>query len=269
MHQHRELFERIRTRTSMYLPEETYVAVAALVLGVRALCVISAGFAEIGSEGVERQDQLLALVRSYGARLIGPNCLGIAVAEPRLNATFAGRAAPSGNIGFSSQSGALGLALLEAAVTRGLGLSGFVSIGNKADVSTNDLLEWWEDDPRTDVVLLYLESFGNPRRFANLARRVPDEQRREQLREQAERLNPDSWVTDEEVTAGLDAYESVLASLREVAGRRRRRRRGRGASSAANPAVPGSAEAQPGHDDGEGDMDDEGNGAESDPPGGD
>jgi hypothetical protein len=105
--------------------------------------------------------------------------------------------------------------------------------------------------------------------LANLARRVPDEQRREQLREQAERLNPDSWVTDEEVTAGLDAYESVLASLREVAGRRRRRRRGRGASSAANPAAPGSAEAQPGQDDGEGDMDDEGNGAESDPPGGD
>jgi len=139
---------------------------------VRALVVISAGFAEIGSEGIERQDQLLALVRSYGARLIGPNCLGIAVAEPRLNATFAGRAAPPGNIGFSSQSGALGLALLEAAVTRGLGLSGFVSIGNKADVSTNDLLEWWEDDEGTEAILLYVESFGNPRRFGRIARRV-------------------------------------------------------------------------------------------------
>ncbi len=143
-----------------------------LARGTKALVVISAGFAETGAEGIERQEQLLALVRSHGARLIGPNCLGISVAGPRLNATFAGRAAPSGNIGFSSQSGALGLALLEAAVTRGLGLSAFVSIGNKADVSTNDLLEWWEDDDGTEAILLYVESFGNPRRFGRLARRV-------------------------------------------------------------------------------------------------
>ena len=144
----------------------------ALRSGVRAVVVISAGFAEVGSEGAERQEQLLALVRAHGARLIGPNCLGIAVAAPRLNATFAARSAPAGNIGFSSQSGALGLALLEAADARGLGLSAFVSIGNKADVSSNDLLEWWEDDETTDVVLLYVESFGNPRRFGRLARRV-------------------------------------------------------------------------------------------------
>ena len=144
----------------------------ALRNGVRALVVISAGFAEVGSEGAERQEQLLALVRAHGARLIGPNCLGIAVAGPRLNATFAARSAPSGNIGFSSQSGALGLALLEAADARGLGLSAFVSIGNKADVSSNDLLEWWEEDESTEVVLLYVESFGNPRRFGRLARRV-------------------------------------------------------------------------------------------------
>jgi acetate---CoA ligase (ADP-forming) len=144
----------------------------ALRAGTRALVVISAGFAEIGSEGVERQEQLLALVRSHGARLIGPNCLGIAVAGPSLNATFAARSAPAGNIGFSSQSGALGVALLEAAESRGLGLSAFVSIGNKADVSTNDLLEWWEDDESTALVLMYVESFGNPRRFGRLARRV-------------------------------------------------------------------------------------------------
>jgi acetyl coenzyme A synthetase (ADP forming)-like protein len=144
----------------------------ALRKGTRALVVISAGFAEVGTEGAERQERLLALVRAHGARLIGPNCLGISVAGPSLNATFASRAAPPGNIGFSSQSGALGLALLEAAVTRGLGLSGFVSIGNKADVSTNDLLEWWEDDSATEAVLLYVESFGNPRRFGRLARRV-------------------------------------------------------------------------------------------------
>jgi acetate---CoA ligase (ADP-forming) len=128
----------------------------ALRHGVRALVVISAGFAEVGSEGAERQERLLALVRAHGA----------------LNATFAARSAPSGNIGFSSQSGALGLALLEAADARGLGLSAFVSIGNKADVSSNDLLEWWEDDEATEVVLLYVESFGNPRRFGRLARRV-------------------------------------------------------------------------------------------------
>jgi acetate---CoA ligase (ADP-forming) len=140
--------------------------------GVRAVCVISAGFAEVGSEGEERQRSLLASIRAHGARLLGPNCLGISSAAVRLNATFASRAAPPGNIGFSSQSGALGLALLEATESRGLGLSAFVSIGNKADVSSNDLLEWWEDDPGTEVVLLYLESFGNPRRFGTLARRV-------------------------------------------------------------------------------------------------
>jgi acetate---CoA ligase (ADP-forming) len=144
----------------------------ALRAGTRALVVISAGFAETGSEGAERQEELLALVRSHGARLIGPNCLGIAAAGPSLNATFAARGAPAGNIGFSSQSGALGVALLEAAESRGLGLSAFVSIGNKADVSTNDLLEWWEDDEATALVLMYVESFGNPRRFGRLARRV-------------------------------------------------------------------------------------------------
>ncbi len=145
---------------------------SALEAGVRAICVISAGFAEVGSTGEERQRSLLSLIRSHGARLLGPNCLGISSAAVRLNATFAARSAPSGNIGFSSQSGALGLALLEATESRGLGLSAFVSIGNKADVSSNDLLEWWEDDPATEVVLLYLESFGNPRRFGTLARRV-------------------------------------------------------------------------------------------------
>jgi acetate---CoA ligase (ADP-forming) len=144
----------------------------ALAAGVRAICVISAGFAETGSEGRERQDRLLALVRAHGGRLIGPNCLGIAVAAQRLNATFGPRALPPGSIGFSSQSGALGLALLEKAAERNLGLSAFISIGNKADVSSNDLLEYWEDDPETELVLLYLESFGNPRRFARIARRL-------------------------------------------------------------------------------------------------
>jgi acetyl coenzyme A synthetase (ADP forming)-like protein len=167
------------------LPESVDLAVfclpAALVLetaedaldrGVRALCVITAGFAEVGAEGAAREARLLELVRSHGARLIGPNCLGIAVAGQRLNATFAPRPFPAGRIAFSSQSGALGLALLERSDARGLGFSAFVSVGNKADVSSNDLLEHWEDDPGTDVVLLYVESFGNPRKFGRLARRV-------------------------------------------------------------------------------------------------
>src|SRR6266540_763384 len=147
----------------------------ALRSGTRALCVISAGFAETGAEGARRQDELLAAVRAHGARLIGPNCLGIAASGVRLNATFAPRSFPPGNVGFSSQSGALGLAVLEAADARGVGLSSFVSIGNKADVSSNDLHEWWEDDPATELLLLYLESFGNPRKFGRLARRVARE----------------------------------------------------------------------------------------------
>src|SRR5437763_3154492 len=147
-------------------------AESALATGTKALCVISAGFAETGPEGIERQERLLGLVRAHGGRVIGPNCLGIAVASSRLNATFAPRPLPPGNVGFSSQSGALGLALLEQAIPRGIGLSAFVSIGNKADVSSNDLLEYWEEDPETALILLYLESFGNPRRFARLARRV-------------------------------------------------------------------------------------------------
>jgi acetyl coenzyme A synthetase (ADP forming)-like protein len=156
------------------LPGETVLgAVAeALLAGVRALCVISAGFAETGPAGRERQERLVELVRASGARLLGPNCLGIAVSASRLNATFGPRSLPPGSVGFSSQSGALGLAVLERAAEQGLGLSAFVSVGNKADVSSNDLLEYWEDDANTDVVLLYLESFGNPRKFGRLARRV-------------------------------------------------------------------------------------------------
>jgi acetate---CoA ligase (ADP-forming) len=156
------------------VPGDRVLAAAhdALGAGVRALCVISAGFAEVGAEGADRQEQLLELVRAHGARLVGPNCLGIAVPSLGLNATFAPRPLPRGSIGFSSQSGALGLALLEKAVERNLGFSTFVSIGNKADVSSNDLLEWWEDDDATTTVLLYLESFGNPRKFAHVAARV-------------------------------------------------------------------------------------------------
>jgi acetate---CoA ligase (ADP-forming) len=147
-------------------------AESALASGVKALCVISSGFAEVGAEGRERQERLLDLVRAHGGRLVGPNCLGIAVPRLGLNATFGPRPLPPGSIAFSSQSGALGLALLEKASERRLGFSSFVSIGNKADVSSNDLLEWWEDDDETELVILYLESFGNPQKFARLAQRV-------------------------------------------------------------------------------------------------
>jgi acetate---CoA ligase (ADP-forming) len=156
------------------LPGEHVLGAAeeALASGVKALCVISSGFAEVGAEGRERQERLLELVRAHGGRLVGPNCLGIAVPRLGLNATFGPRPLPPGRIAFSSQSGALGLALLEKAAERSLGFSSFVSIGNKADVSSNDLLEWWEDDDATELVLLYLESFGNPQKFARLAGRV-------------------------------------------------------------------------------------------------
>ena len=142
--------------------------------GVRALLVISAGFAEVGPDGAKRQAELVAVCRECGMRLIGPNCLGVVNTAPevRLNATFSGQPPPTGPIGFLSQSGGLGIAIIEAASRMGLGLSSFVSNGNKADVSGNDLLEYWEHDPGTGVVLLYLESFGNPRRFARIARRV-------------------------------------------------------------------------------------------------
>lgn len=142
--------------------------------GVRALVVISAGFAEAGEEGRQRQEELVRVCRASGMRLIGPNCMGIANSDPavRLNATFGPSPPKPGRVGFMTQSGALGLAIIEYANLLGIGLSTFVSVGNKADISGNDLLNYWEDDPNTDVILLYLESFGNPRKFSRIARRV-------------------------------------------------------------------------------------------------
>jgi len=140
--------------------------------GVKSLVVITAGFAEVGPHGRELQDALVAKVRGYGMRMVGPNCMGLLNTEIGMNASFSPVFPSSGRVAFSSQSGALGLAILSLAAERGVGLSNFVSIGNKADVSSNDLLQYWEDDPATGVILLYLESFGNPRRFARLARRI-------------------------------------------------------------------------------------------------
>jgi acetyl coenzyme A synthetase (ADP forming)-like protein len=174
-------------RSARELPEPIDLAVIAAprdaVLGVvddcaersaKALVVITAGFAEVGPEGQDLQRRLLEKVRGYGMRMVGPNCFGLINADPeiRLNASFSPVFPPSGKVAMSSQSGALGLAVLAATRRFDLGLSTFVSVGNKADVSGNDLLQYWEEDGATGVILLYLESFGNPRRFSRIARRV-------------------------------------------------------------------------------------------------
>ena len=142
--------------------------------GVRGIVLITAGFAETGEDGRARQETLVHRLRGAGIRMVGPNCLGLIHTHPeiRLNASFAPAMPPRGTIALGSQSGALGIAIIALARTFGLGLSAFVSLGNKADVSGNDLLEYWENDPDTRVILLYLESFGNPGRFTRLAYRI-------------------------------------------------------------------------------------------------
>ena len=142
--------------------------------GVRGLVVISAGFGETGAEGPGRQEQLVTICRRFGMRLVGPNCMGVVNTDPdvALNGTFASILPAPGPVGFLSQSGAVGIAVMIETERRDMGLSTFVSVGNKADISGNDLLSYWEEDPRTSVALLYLESFGNPRRFSQLARRI-------------------------------------------------------------------------------------------------
>jgi acetyl coenzyme A synthetase (ADP forming)-like protein len=170
--------------------------------GVKAAIVISAGFKEIGGEGVVRERELVAIARRHGMRVVGPNCLGVVNTEPavRMNATFTPPYPPAGTVAFSSQSGALGLAILEYASHLGIGISHFVSVGNKADVSGNDLLEFWEHDPGTAMVLLYLESFGNPRRFLELARRIS-------------RTKPIVAVKSGRTRAGIRAASSHTGSL--------------------------------------------------------
>jgi len=142
--------------------------------GVKAVVVISAGFAETGGPGKILETALVEKIRSAGIRMIGPNCMGIINTDSavQLNATFSPVHPPPGRVAFSTQSGALGLAILEYVKRLNLGISSFASIGNKADVSSNDLIQYWAADDRTEVILLYLESFGNPRKFAQIARRV-------------------------------------------------------------------------------------------------
>lgn len=142
--------------------------------GVRGLVVISAGFREVGGRGAQLEDALLEKVRSYGMRLVGPNCMGVLTTTPELsmNATFAPSMPPAGPVSLMSQSGAMGVTILDYAAEYGIGIHDFVSVGNKPDVSGNDLIQYWGEDDRTRVILMYLENFGNPRKFNRLARRI-------------------------------------------------------------------------------------------------
>jgi acetyl coenzyme A synthetase (ADP forming)-like protein len=168
----------------------------------RGVVIITAGFAEVGPSGEAGQRELVSVARRNGMRIVGPNCLGVVNTAPdvRMNATFAPAAPVSGNVGFSSQSGGLGIELMARAGELGLGISEFVAVGNKADVSGNDLLQHWEEDARTEVILLYLESFGNPRKFARLARRIS-------------RMKPIVAVKSGRTIAGSRAASSHTAAL--------------------------------------------------------
>lgn len=170
--------------------------------GVSALVVISAGFAEVNQAGASLQQELVEVCREAGMRLIGPNCMGIINTDPKvsLNGQFAPFKPIPGKIGFLSQSGALGIAIIDYATRLGLGMSTFVSVGNKADISGNDLIQYWESDANTDLILLYLESFGNPRKFSRIARK-------------AGRKKPIIAVKGGRSTAGFRATQSHTGAL--------------------------------------------------------
>ena len=186
------------------VPRESVLAAVddCAAAGIKGIVVISAGFAETDARGRELQAELVERVRGYGMRMVGPNCMGVLNTDPAigLNASFAERLPPAGRIALASQSGGLGLAVLNLAASRQIGLSTFVSLGNKADISGNDILQYAEHDPATSVVLLYLESFGNPRRFGQLARRVS-------------RAKPIVVVKSGRTAAGLRAAASHTAGL--------------------------------------------------------
>jgi acetate---CoA ligase (ADP-forming) len=171
-------------------------------LGVKAVCVISAGFAEVDEAGEQLQEELLDRARGHGLRIVGPNCMGLLNGNRsvRMNGTFSKTFPMQGRVSMSSQSGALGLAVLEHVEQLGLGISTFISVGNKADISGNDLLQFWEDDEDTDVILMYLESFGNPRTFSRIARRVS-------------RSKPIVAVKSGRTSAGVRAASSHTAAI--------------------------------------------------------
>ncbi len=175
--------------------------------GVKGLVVLTAGFGETGPEGLAAEHELVAAARGHGMRVVGPSALGIANTDPAvgLNATLAPVLPERGRIGFFCQSGPLGAAILGEAAARNLGLSTFVSAGNRADVSGNDLLQFWDTAADTEVILLYLESFGNPRKFSRLARRVA-------------RGKPIVAVSSGRLAAGADMDRTVVRDLFAQAG---------------------------------------------------
>jgi acetate---CoA ligase (ADP-forming) len=202
------------------VPAQRVVSVAheCAEAGVRALLVITAGFAETGAEGAQRQQELVSVCRAAGIRIVGPNCLGVTNTAPnvRLNATFAPNAATPGKVGFMSQSGGLGIAIIEAAQRAGVGLSSFVSVGNKVDISGNDMLRYWEQDPGTELALLYLESFGEPRKFARVAPRFA--RRKPLIAVKSGRSAAGARATSSHTGALLSASDVTVDALFEQAG---------------------------------------------------
>ncbi|GGK41329.1 bifunctional acetate--CoA ligase family protein/GNAT family N-acetyltransferase [Nocardia camponoti] len=178
-----------------------------LAKGVKGLIVLTAGFGEAGPAGLTAERDLVAAARGHGMRVVGPSALGIANTDPAvgLNATLAPVLPERGRIGFFCQSGPLGAAILGEAAARNLGLSTFVSAGNRADVSGNDLLQYWDTAADTEVILLYLESFGNPRKFSRLARRVA-------------RAKPIVAVSSGRLAGGVDMDRTVVRDLFAQAG---------------------------------------------------
>jgi acyl-CoA synthetase (NDP forming)/RimJ/RimL family protein N-acetyltransferase len=193
------------------------VAREAAEVGVRALLVVSAGFSDRSDEGLRREEELLEVVRAGGMRLVGPNSLGVlnTDAEVRLNATLGQfPLSTTGAVAISSQSGALGIALLGHAAGRGIGVGRFVSLGNRADVSTNDLLELWEDDESVAVIVLYVESFGNPGRFASISRRVSA--RKPIIVVKGDRRRPPLVGAASHTASGLHGEDIVNALFRQA-----------------------------------------------------
>ena len=186
--------------------------------GVRGLVVISAGFGETGPAGGELQRQLVEVCRQSGMRLVGPNCMGVINTAPNvsLDATFAPDKPEPGRIGFLSQSGGLGIAVMARIQELGSGISSFVSVGNKADISGNDLLQFWESDPETELIMLYLESFGNPRKFARIARRVS--RSKPILAVKAGRTQAGNRATSSHTGALLSASDVTVDALFQQAG---------------------------------------------------
>jgi acetyl coenzyme A synthetase (ADP forming)-like protein len=186
--------------------------------GVRGIVVISAGFGEAGPDGVALQRELLEICRRSGMRLVGPNCMGVinTASDVSLDATFAPDRPVPGRIGFLSQSGGLGLAVMARAQALGSGLSSFVSVGNKADLSGNDFIQFWESDRQTDVIMLYLESFGNPRKFARVARRVS--RSKPILAVKGGRTQAGNRATSSHTGALLSASDITVDALFEQAG---------------------------------------------------